>query len=98
MKKEKQKGYKLEHYLETLFRKKRIACQRLGQPGQPDLYFKDLKMTGECKNKKNLKTIYDMKGNKDFLFLKWSSRKVRKKPILVVMELKTFLKIINKRS
>lgn len=94
--KAKQKGYKLEHFLEKYLKSQGIKVRRRGWGYQEDLWFDDLKAKGECKNRKDLKRIYDWLRDNNFLFLKWSGRKIRNKPILVVMKLEDWMVIIKK--
>ena len=93
--KAKQKGYRLEHFLEKFFKENGIGVRRRGWGYQEDLWFDDFQWRGECKNRKDLKRIYDWIENNDILFLKWSSRKIKNKPILAVIGLELFLKILK---
>jgi len=97
MNKKKFKGYLLEHYLEKYFWEQGIDCKRRGQAGQEDLYFPQLLMSGEAKCwKRGLKTLYEMKGDKDLLFAKLQSHKEKNKEILVVMSLKVFTDLVKR--
>lgn len=95
--KSKQKGYRLEHFLEKFLNEQGIKVKRRAQANQEDLFFEDLKWNAECKHRKSgLKSLYDWLGDKNVaLFLKWSSRKARNKPILVVMELREWVELVK---
>jgi len=95
--KQKVKGYRFEHFLEQYLNQAGIKVRRRGQANQEDLYFDDLQMTGEAKSwAKGISTVFKLKGDRDILFLKWSSKQVKNKPILIVMQLETFIKLIKK--
>lgn len=97
MNKRKQKGYKLEHYLEIFLRENGIEAMRLGQANQPDILIKNVG-TLEAKCEKGLGGIYRRIGDSDFLALKWQSPKARNKPILVLMSLGKFLELLKGRQ
>jgi hypothetical protein len=89
--KSKIKGYLFEAKIREILEKAGFKVFRMGQPNQPDLVIEGIGRA-ECKCKKGLKGIYDALGKNDLLFLKWQSSEVKKKSILVVMELERFLK------
>ncbi len=97
MNKHRQKGYKLEHFLEKFFNENGIEVKRRGLAYEEDLIFIKTGEKMEVKNRKNanLSQIYEFLGENDYLAIKQTSRKHRNRPILIVLRLEKFLELLK---
>lgn len=100
MNKHRQKGYKLEHFLEKFFNENGIEVKRRGLAYEEDLIFIKTGEKMEVKNRKNanLSQIYEFLDENDYLAIKQTSRKHRNMPILVVMKLEKFIELLKSRN
>jgi len=96
-KKSKRKGYRIEHEIEGILRESGIVAKRIPLSGgswiKGDIAMEFLGKgyIGEVKARKDgFKEIYKWIEDKDFLFLR-----ADRKDFLVVMDIKTFLEIVN---
>jgi len=96
-KKSKRKGYRIEHEIEGILRDSGITAKRIPLSGaswiKGDMIINlnGKEMIGEVKaRKEGFKEIYKWIDNKDFLFLR-----ADRKDFLIVMNIKTFLELIN---
>jgi Holliday junction resolvase len=96
-KKSKRKGYRIEHNIEKILREEGITAKRIPLSGaswmKGDIFIELLNKgyVGEVKaRKEGFKEIYKWLDGKDFLFLR-----ADRKDFLIVMNIKTFLELIN---
>jgi Holliday junction resolvase len=96
-KKSKRKGYRIEHEIEGILTREGVNAKRIPLSGSSwlkgDIFIELLNKgyVGEVKaRKEGFKEIYKWLDGKDFLFLR-----ADRKDFLIVMNIKTFLELIN---
>ena len=96
-KKSKRKGYRIEHEIEGILRDEGIIAKRIPLSGaswlKGDIFIElfNKGYVGEVKSRsEGFKEIYKWLSDKDFLFLR-----ADRKDFLIVMNIKTFLELIN---